>query len=108
MRLKSKSAVSCTRARPGPTTEDTIDFDLLAQPPLECELALVGAGAESAEIVVGAVGKEAAILVDDRDPGRLQAVDRGGHQMADGAHLLLLQRAAELEHDRGGGLGLVA
>ena len=24
MRLKSNSAVSCTRARPGPTTEETI------------------------------------------------------------------------------------
>ena len=46
MRLKSKSAVSCTRARPGPTTEVTIDLDLLAQAPLVGDLALVGAAAE--------------------------------------------------------------
>ena len=44
-RLKSKSASTCTRAWPGPTTEETIVFDLLAQALFECGLAFVGADA---------------------------------------------------------------
>ena len=78
MRLKSKSAVICTRARPGPTTEETIVLDLLAQPLLVGHLALVGAGALAAvSLCRGAVGEQLAGLVDDRDALRLQAVDRG-------------------------------
>ena len=40
-------------------------------------------------------------FVDDRDALRLQPVDGGGDEMADGADLLLLQRAAHPHHDRG-------
>ncbi len=71
-RLKSKSAVSCT---PGPAgTDDRGDdaFHLLAQPPLECDLALVRTArrcrsrcAPSAEQPPG--------LIDDRDTLGLEA-----------------------------------
>ena len=47
-------------------------------------------------------------LVDDRNAVRLEAVDRAGDEVADGAHLLLLEFAAHLQHDGGGGLDLVA
>ena len=83
-------------------------LDLLAQPALIRDLALVGAGACRRVVVGGAVGQELAGLVDDRDPLRRHAGDRGRHQMTDGAHLLRLEPAVHLEHDGGGGLDLVA
>ena len=55
---------------------------------------------------VGAVGEQAAGLVDDRDALGLEPVDRRGDEVADGAHLLRLERAAHLEHDRGRGSAL--
>ena len=108
MRLKSKSALSWTRARPGPTTEETIAStcsrsrfsnaacrsSALTSPPFG------SSPAPSAKQVAG--------FVDDRYPLRLQSVDGGGDEMADGAHLLRFERAADLEHDRGGRLDLVA
>ena len=106
-RLKSKSAVSCTRARPGPTTEVTIDLDLLAQPPLERDLALVGGHARRI-VAARAVRQEPAGLVDDRHALGLQAVDGGGDEMADRAHLLRLEHAAHPQHDRGRRLRPVA
>ena len=83
-------------------------FDLVAQAAFVGRLALVGAGAVERVGLCGAVGEQPAGLVDHRHALGLEAVDRGGDQMADGAHLLRLQRAAHLEHDRGGRLDLVA
>ena len=108
MRLKSKSAVTWTRARPGPTTDDDDGLDLLAQTALVGGLAVVGRDAAGDVLVVGAVGEQPAGLVDDRDALRLEAVDRRGDEMADRPHLLGLERAAHLEHDRGRRLDLVA
>ena len=56
----------------------------------------------------GAVGEEAAGFVHDRHPLGLEAVDRGGDEVANRPHLLRLELAAHLEHDRGGGFRLVA
>ncbi len=64
----------------------------LAQAVLERGLALVGAGAGERIVVAGAVGEQLAGLVDHRDALGLEPVDRGGDQMADGAHLLRLER----------------
>ena len=97
-----------TRAWSGPTTEETIVCDLIAQPLLKSRLAFVGAGALQRIVRRGAVGKQLAGLVDHRDALGLQPVDRGRHQMADGAHLLRLQRAAHFEHDRRRSVDLVA
>ena len=55
----------------------------------------------------GAVGKQFAGLIDDGNALRLQAIDGGRDQVADGPHLLRLERPAHLEHDRGGGIDLV-
>ena len=74
-------------------------LDLLAHP------LLVGGATLVADrlfrIGRGAVGEQTAGFVDDRDPLRLQAVDRGGDEVADRADLLGFQRAADPDHDRG-------
>ena len=108
MRLKSKSALTWTREWPGPTTEDTIDSTCSRRCFSNDGLPLVGADIAAVGIVGGAVGEQLAALVDDRDALRPQPVDRGGDQMADGAHLRRFERAAHLEHDRGRRLDLVA
>jgi hypothetical protein len=46
--------------------------------------------------------------LDDRHPLRFQPVDGGGDQMADGADLCRIQRAADPHHDRGRWLGGLA
>ena len=107
-RLKSKSAATCTREWPGPTTEDTIALDLVAQPLFVRRLPFVGADIAAVGIVAGAVGEQLSLLVDDRDALRPQAVDGGRDQMPDGAHLLRLERAAHLQHDRCRRVELVA
>ena len=72
---------------------------LFTQPLFECRAPFVHV--DFAEVIVaGAVGKQAAGFVDDRDPLRLEPVDGGSHQVANGAHLLRLQHAVDLEHDR--------
>ena len=81
-------------------------LDLLAQAPLVGDLALVGDRA--ALVVGGAVGEQAAGLVDDRDALGLEAVDGRGDQVADRPDLRGLEPAAHLEDDRGGRLDLVA
>ncbi len=59
--------------------------------------------------IAGAVGQQAACLVDDRDAVGLEALDRGGgDEMADGAHLAWLELAADLQDDRGPRLLAVA
>ncbi|GCC43671.1 hypothetical protein chiPu_0027789, partial [Chiloscyllium punctatum] len=81
-------------------------LDLLAHPLLEGGAALVANSGIG--VGLGAVGEQLAGFVDDRDPLRLQPVDRGGDDMADRADLLLLQRAAHPQHDRGRGLRRLA
>ena len=81
--------------------------DLIAQPLFERRPPFVEADFADA-VVAAAVGKQATGFVDDRDPLRLEPVDGGGDQVADGAHLLRLQRAADLEHDRRRRLHFVA
>ena len=109
MRLKSNSAESCTRARPGPTTEETIDsiwsFSRRSKPAWRSSAVPPIAPVDVAR---RAVGEQLAGLVDDRDALRLQAVHRRGDQVADRAHLLRLERAAHAQHDRGRRLDLVA
>ena len=83
-------------------------LDLLAQAVFVSQLALVGAAAAQRIFLRRPVGEQPAGLVDDRDALRLHAVDRRRHQMADGAHLLRLERAAHLQDHRGGGFDLVA
>ncbi len=83
-------------------------FDLLAQPVLVSDLALVGARAVEGIVVAGAVGEQLAAFVDDRDTFGLEPVDRARHQVTDGADLGRLQRAIDLEDDGGGGVDLVA
>ena len=92
----------------GTDHRDDDPLDLLAQPPLIGGLPLVGVDAAESAVGGRAIGEQAAGLVDDRDPLGLEAVDRRGHQVADRAHLLGLERAADLEDDRGRGLRLVA
>ena len=91
-------------------TDHRVDdrLDLFAQPVLEGDLPLVGAESPAVGIVAGAVGQQVAGLVDDRDALRPQAVDGGGDEMADGAHLRRLERAAHAQHDRRRRLDLVA
>ncbi len=74
-------------------------LDLLAHPLLEGGAALVAD--RLLRIGRGAVGEQLAGLVDDRDALRLQPVDGGGDEVADGADLLGLERAADPDHDRG-------
>ena len=89
MRLKSKSAVSCTRARPGPTTEVTIDSTCSRM--RRSNASLRSSAVTPPPAVVGAaVGQQPAGLVDHRHALRLQPVDRAGDEMADRAHLLRL------------------
>ena len=101
MRLRSSSAATCTRARPEPTTPATISstcafrrrsipacFSSTAMP-ARCHVALCP------------VGEEAAALVDDRDALGLEALDRGGDEVAHGADLRGVELAPELQHDRG-------
>ena len=83
-------------------------LDLAAQALLERGLPLVGADVAAVCIVAGTVGQELAALVDDRHPLRPQSVDGAGDEMTDGANLMRLQRAADLEHDGRGGIDLVA
>jgi hypothetical protein len=95
------------RVRPGPTTEGNDRLDLLAQPLLEGRASLVDA--HFAELVAaGAVGKEPPGFVDDRHALRFEPVDRRRDQVANGAHLLRLERPVHLEHDRRRRLHLVA
>ncbi len=108
MRLRSKSAVTCTRAWPGPTTEFDDAHDLLAQPPLERDLAILGALRGKRAVVAGTVGEQLAAFVDHGNAVGLEAVDGARHQVADGAHLAGAQRAAHLEHDGGRRLRPVA
>ncbi len=74
-------------------------LDLVAHP------FLVGGAALVADRAVGvgggAVGEQLPGFVDDRDPLRLQPVDRGGDEVADGADLLRFERTAHPYHDRG-------
>ena len=51
--------------------------------------------------VRGAVGQQPPGFVDDRHPVRLQPVDGGGDDVADGADLRRLERAAHPNHDGG-------
>ena len=83
-------------------------FHLLTQVFLEGGLPFVGADVAAGGVVTGAIGQELALLIDDRDALRPQAAHSGGDEMADGAHLLRLQSAAELEYDRRRRLDLVA
>ena len=107
MRLKSKSAVSWTRARPGSDHRGNDGLDLIAHPLLERDLALVGAHA-ARRLVAVAVGQQAAGFVDDRNALRLQPVDGGRGEMADRPHLRRIEAAAHLEHDRSRRLRLFA
>jgi hypothetical protein len=81
----------------GPDHRADDRFDLFAQAAFIGELALVGAGA--AGIVGAAVGEQPPGLVDHRHPLRLQSVDRRGDQIADGADLLRLKRAAHFQYN---------
>jgi hypothetical protein len=81
---------------------------LLPQALFVRRLPLVGADVAAGLAVGGAVGQELALLVDNRDALRAQAVDGGGDQMADGAHLRRIERTAYFEDDRGGRVDLVA
>ena len=94
-RLKSKSALTSVRARPGSDHRRHDRIDLFAQPLLECRPALVGADLADVIVVAGAVGQQVAGFIDDRDPLRLEPVDGGSHEMADGAHLLRLPACRE-------------
>ena len=91
-------------ARPDHLGNDVLE--LLAQAPLVGHLALVGNRAGL--VLGGAVGEQAAGLVDDRDALGLEPVDGRGDQVADRLHLRGLEPAAHLEHDRGGRLDLFA
>ena len=108
MRLKSKSAESCTRARPGPTTEETIVLDLLAQPLLVGELALVGAEppAPVRRRAPSASSAPVSSTIETRCGFRPLTAEATRWRMA--RTCCGLERAAHLEHDRGRGLGLVA
>ncbi len=90
--------------------DDRIDdgLDLAAHAVLVGELALVGIAAAERTVGAGAVGEQTAGLVDDRNAVGLQAVDGAGDEMADRAHLLRLELAAHLQHDRCGGLDRIA
>ena len=92
---------------PEPTTEDTIVSIWSRSRRSKLDFALVSGG-PGAGILGGPVGKQAAGIVDDRDPLRLEPGDGGGDEMPDRPHLLGFELAAHLEHDRGRRLGLVA
>jgi hypothetical protein len=81
--------------------------DLVAQPLFERRPPIIDADFADA-FVAAAVGKQAAGFVDNRHPLRLEPVDGGGDQVADGVHLLRLQRAVDFEHDRRRRLHFVA
>ena len=109
MRLKSNSAESCTRARPGPTTEETIDFDLVAQAPLEATLALVGAEAADrrrSSSAPSASSWPASSTIETRcgfNPLTAEATRWRIARTCCG-----FERAAHAQHDRGRRLDLVA
>src|SRR6185437_1076132 len=92
-----------------PWADQRIDdaLDLLAQPVFQRDLPFVDDRAAGG-VVIGAIGQETAGFVDDGDALRTQAVDGGGDEMADGAHLPRLERAADPQDDGGGRLDLVA
>ena len=81
-------------------------LDLVAHPLLEGGAALVADGVFG--IGAGAVGQQPAGFVDDRHPLRLQPVDGGSDDVADGADLRRLEAAAHPHHDRGRGFGRFA
>ena len=83
-------------------------LNLRAQSLFESRLPLVGADIAAVWIVGGAVGEKVTLVVDDRYTLRPQAVDGGGHEVANGANLLRLECAAHLQYDRCRGVGLVA
>ncbi len=91
----------------GPDNGRYDGVDLIAQSFLERRPPFVAADFAD-PIFAAAVGQEAAGFVDDRHPLRLEPVDGGGDQVADGPHLLRLQRAVDLEHDRRRRLDFVA
>ena len=93
-------------ARPDHRGDDVLD--LLAQAPLIGDLAFVGIAAAAGLVAGRTVGEQPSGFVDDRDVLGLEPVDRGSHEVADGAHLLAFERAAHLEHDRCGRLDLLA
>src|SRR5437867_3693188 len=74
-------------------------LDLVAYALLERSAALVADRVLG--VLAGAVGQQPAGLVDDRYPLRLQPVDGGGDDVADGADLLRFEAAAHPHHDRG-------
>ena len=74
-------------------------FHLLAQAAFEGRFAVVGADAGLRIVGRGAIGQQFAGLVDYRNALGLHAVDRGRDQVADGADLLRLQRAAHFQYD---------
>ena len=107
MRLKSKSALTWMRARPGPTTDVTI-ASTWSRSRFSNDDRRSSTLTSPTSSSPAAVGKEAPGFVDDRHPLRLEPVDGGGDQVADGAHLLRLQRAVDFEHDRRRRLHFVA
>src|SRR5215216_438781 len=74
-------------------------FDFVAHALLEGRAALFTDG--DIGFLAGAVSQQPAGFVDDRHPLRLQSVDGGGDDMADGADLLRFEAAAHPHHDRG-------
>ncbi len=83
-------------------------FHLLAQAFFVGRLPFVGADVAAAHRIGGAVGEQLALFVDDRDALRAQAIDGGGDQVADGAHLGLVERAAHFKYNGGRRVDLVA
>ena len=89
---------------PGPAGADDAGDDLLdlrLEAPLDPGLLLVDRHAARRHVALRPVGEQAAALVDDRDALGLEALDRGGDEVAHGADLRGVELAPELQHDRG-------
>ena len=80
-------------------------LDLAAQAPLQGDLPVLEAAGGIGLGAPGAVRQQPAALVDDRDALGLQALDRGGGEVADRPDLPGIEVAHQLQHD-GGARGL--
>ena len=89
-RLKSNSAVSWTRARPGPTTDVTIN-SIWSRSRRSNAAWRSSALPPDAGVAGRAVGEQASRLVDDRHALGLEPVDGGSDEVADRPHLLGLE-----------------
>ena len=99
MRLKSKSADSWTRARPGPTTEETMSSTCLRSRFSKAAGARRRRPGRRRSAAPSASSWPVSSTIETRCG--FKPVDGGGDEVADGADLLRFERAAHPHHDRG-------